>query len=606
MCGIFGLLKTAGTAVTDKDIYLTKEAAQQMYRRGPDDEGYWNNEVTAFSFRRLSIIDLSAAGHQPMISEDGMHTIIFNGELYNYLELKEQLLVKGYRFRSRTDTEVVLNALIEWGPAALSKFNGMFALAFWDATRQSVLIARDHVGMKPLYYAIHKNYFVFGSQLNQVMLVFDRTSLTMDKMGLSLFLSVGYYPSPRTVFNEIKLLEPGQWLSVNTLGVIESGIHFNLLSFYEANKSNIPTQEILEEVLTHSVRRHLMSDVPIATFLSGGLDSGIITGLTQRIMGNDFTAYTLCNPGTPFDETARAKQVANYLKIKHHIVYPVDVLNVIKQFQEAFQEPFGDYSAIPSLLVTAEARKEVKVMLSGDGSDEFFFGYNRMTAMLQSAWYYKFPWLLRRFYKRINPQIPAITFRNLNTMILKKQSFTSVKVLDDLGIMEDALAEEFVKPFGKSNNLNDDILIKLNTIHRYFQLQLLKLDRASMYNSVEARVPFADKDLLHYTIAFRANEATSNNYIVRKVPLQRIYDKLYPQMSVHMGPKKGFTIDMASMLSNELKEYYVDTLLSSSYFSGVLDLKFLREEFLEGRSTHPLFNWFLLSLQTWSNRYWKL
>lgn len=604
MCGIFGMLKVLGE-ISVQDIEISKAAASLMYRRGPDDEGFWNNDVSAFSFRRLSIIDLSAAGHQPMLSADGRHTIIFNGELYNYQDLKAQLISKGYHFRSRTDTEVVLNALIEWGPEALSKFNGMFAIAFWDAKSQSVLIARDHVGMKPLYYALHKNYFVFGSQLNQVMLVFDKSALSMNRMGLAQFLSVGYYPSPHTVFNEIKQLEPGQWLRADTRGKTEAGTHFDLLSFYYENKSRKTTQAELEAVLGQAVQRHLMSDVPIATFLSGGLDSGIITGLTQKFASSNFTAYTLSNPGTEFDEADRARLVADHLKIRHKIVYPENVLETVKLFQEAYQEPFGDYSAIPSLLVTAEARKEVKVMLSGDGSDEFFFGYNRMTAMLQSAWYYNFPWLLRRFYKRVNPGIQAITFRNIDTMILKKQSFTNPKVLQDLGITVDELAEDFVKPFGKAERLDHDMLIKLNTIHRYFQLQLLKLDRASMYNSIEARVPFADKDLLRYTIAYGAQEATRKNYTVRKIPLQGIYDKLYPHMPVHQGPKKGFTIDMAAMLSGDLKEYFVDVLDSQSFFSTEVDFKFQRTEFLEGHSNHPFFNWFLLSLQTWSNRYFK-
>lgn len=601
MCGIFGVLKTGG-AITTKDIDLTKEAAQQMYRRGPDDEGYWNNEVVAFSFRRLSIIDLSAAGHQPMISKDGKYTIIFNGELYNYLELKDQLIAKGYHFRSRTDTEVVLNALIEWGPAALSKFNGMFALTFWDAALQSVLIARDHVGMKPLYYALHQNYFVFGSQLNQVMLVFDKTSLTMDRMGLGLFLSIGYYPSPRTVFNEIKQIEPGQWLRINVRGEKESGSHFNLLAFYEENKENMPSQEQLDSTLENSVRRHLMSDVPVATFLSGGLDSGIITGLTQKIIGSDFEAYTLSNPGTAFDETVRARQVANYLKIKHHIVYPDDLFNTIKQFQEAYQEPFGDYSAIPSLMVTAEAKKNVKVMLSGDGSDEFFYGYNRMTSMLKSSAYYYVPLFLRRIIKRLYPHLPAITYSSFEVMVLKRQSFIQESVIRDLGIDEEEMAYEFLNPFNQSR-LNSDVVIKLNTIHRYFQLQLLKLDRASMFNSIEARVPFADKELMRYTIAYTAKEVTRDDYRQRKIPLKKLYSSLYPELPLIDEPKKGFTIDMAKYLQNELKEYYLDLLRTRTLFFDLIDFNSMENSFLKGHNKQPFFNWSLLSLQVWSKKY---
>ncbi|MFZ1809272.1 MAG: asparagine synthase (glutamine-hydrolyzing) [Cyclobacteriaceae bacterium] len=603
MCGIFGLLKLNST-LGNEDLRLAKQASELMIHRGPDDDGYWYDDQVCLSFRRLSIIDIGEAGHQPMLSENGKHVLIFNGELYNYLELRSILIQKGYKFRSRTDTEVVLNALIEWGTDAIPKFNGMYAFAFWDSEAQSILITRDHVGMKPLYYAIKNNCLLFGSQLDQVMLGYDKRTLSMDRMGLGLFLSVGYYPAPRTVFNEIRQLEPGKWLRVDSKGCQETGAHFDLLSFYLENRDNYLSQPLLDEALSQSVRRHLMSDVPLGTFLSGGLDSGIITGLTSKFYGKNFRAYTMSNVGTKFDETERAKAVTEYLGIKHTVVYPKDIVNTVGLFQKAFQEPFGDYSAIPSLLVTAEAKKDVKVMLSGDGSDEFFFGYNRMTSMLQASKYYNFPFLFRRLYKHFSPKTPAITFDSFPVMILKKQSWAYNSVLEDMNISDESLAHEFLKPY-ETKGLNRDMVIKLNSIHRYFQLQLLKLDRSSMYNSIEARVPFADKEFMRYSIAYTSKEATDKNYTVRKTPLREMYNHLYPFMNEEEGPKKGFTIDMGSLLSGQLKDYYVSSLESTSCFSSIIDFKNLRNDFLAGRSVQPFFNWSLLSLQTWSNQYIK-
>lgn len=604
MCGIFGILKT-NAMVDQEDLAKVSAASILIQHRGPDDEGSWNNQHAAFSFRRLSIIDLSPGGHQPMISDCGNYTIIFNGEIYNYLEIRDQLTAKGHHFRSRSDTEVLLQALIEWGPEALTKCNGMFALAFWNAKNKTVLVARDHVGMKPLYYSFQNGTFVFGSQLDQIMLFHKRKELTVDKTGLAFFLSLGYYPSPRTVFTEIKQLEPGKWMLVSVQGEVQQGEHFNLLSFYRNHRDQVATDEELQADLAKAVQRHLMSDVPLGTFLSGGLDSGIITGLTQKILGKGFTAYTLSNKGTPYDEADRAVAVARYLGVPHKIVYPANIPAAIKSFQHAYQEPFGDYSAIPSMLVTAEARKDVKVMLSGDGSDEFFFGYNRMTSMLKAGNYYRYPFWVRRGIKKLNPGIPAITFRSFDEMVFARQSFASEETLKEIGVEKAVLAEEFARPFGEIPDVPVDIRIKLNTIHRYFQLQLLKLDRASMYNSIEARVPFADKELLKHTIAYAASDATRDDFVTRKVPLQKIYRRLYPEMPQEEGRKKGFTIDMESMLSHELKEQYADLLQTKTLFSDWIDFKGIRATALNGKSLNTFSNWFLFSLQTWSINYYK-
>lgn len=602
MCGIFGLLKI-NSNLEEKDINLTNRASKMMIHRGPDDEGLWYDENVSLAFRRLSIIDLSSGGHQPMQSFDGRYVLIYNGELYNYLDLKRELSAKGYVFNSKSDSEVVLNALIEWGNLALPRFNGMFALCFYDTQEKSIIVSRDHVGMKPLYIGYSDNYIVVSSQLNQAMLAFEPNELTIDQRGLELFLSLGYYPSPRTVFNEIKQVEPGSWLKLSKDGRKQEGKHFDLLEFYYQNSSDILPSTELADHLKFAVTRHLMSDVPVATFLSGGLDSAIITGLTRELIGKNFTAYTLSNPGTKHDEAERASKIAKTLGIAHKIVYPIGIEQVVSDFQEAYQEPFGDYSALPSLIVTRHARTEVKVMLSGDGSDEFFYGYNRMQSMLSGAKFYCLPLSIRKVIKRIMPSIPAITFGDLNTMVFKKQSWIPEIAILNSETTNEYLLDDFFGSLEKKN-LPVDVLIKLNTINRYFQLQLLKLDRASMFNSIEARVPFADKEFMRYSIAYRAKHATQNGYTKRKLPIIEIFQAMYPGIPLEAGPKRGFTIDMQKIMRTDLKPMIMDMLNTRSAFDGSINFSLSRELFESRSEISPFFFWSLLSLQLWSSRYY--
>jgi asparagine synthase (glutamine-hydrolysing) len=601
MCGIFGLLKQNST-ISGRDISLTRRASDLMIHRGPDDEGLWSNEQASLAFRRLSIIDLSQRGHQPMVSPDGRYVLVYNGELYNYPDLKKTLTGIGHGFCSTSDTEVVLSALIEWGSDAMTRFNGMFAFCFYDTQEQSMLMARDHVGMKPLYIGYTNEFVVAASQLNQVMLAFSPGKLNIDAKGLNLFLALGYYPSPRTVFNEIKQVEAGTWLKFYHDGRREQGKHFDLLEFYRENQEIVLDSSELAIQLRHSVKRHLISDVPVATFLSGGLDSSIITGMTSEIQGNDFTAYTLGNPGSVYDESARASQIAKKLGVKHKLVFPDGLAELISDFEKAYQEPFGDYSALPSLIVARHARTEVKVMLSGDGSDEFFYGYNRMQSMLVGAGYYRYPLFARKIIKRLKPGVPAITFSDLRTMIYKRQNWLPVEMEKVSGIPDEELIREFFGDLG-NHDLPPDMLIKLNTIQRYFQLQLLKLDRASMFNSIEARVPFADKEFIRYSIAYRAKDATCDNFAKRKLPVSKVFTSMFPDIPLDTGPKRGFTIDMQRLLHNELKPMVTDLLNTRSPFDGNIDFALSRKLFENHDGISPFFFWSLVSLQLWAARY---
>lgn len=605
MCGLFGLLKVNKSKISKEDYLYAQRATNLMRHRGPDDEGYWSDDTIVLAFRRLSILDLSPAGHQPMVSPCGRFVLVYNGELYNYRELKKDLIALGYRFRSRTDTEVVLNSLIEWGPNAFVRFNGMYALAFYDTTNHELLIARDHVGMKPLYYGQVDNSFVFGSQLDHVAGCFDSSKLHIDQEGLAFFLTIGTYPAPYSVYSEIRQLEAGKWLKIDRSGNIVAGEHFNLSRYYLENAGKKITDDELEEVLFQAVSNHLISDVPVGTFLSGGIDSGLVTYFAAKASDKPFDTFTLANPGhAQFDESERAANVAKELHLPNHRVEVVDWEHCIEQFARAYSEPFSDYSAVATLLVTEKAKERVKVLLSGDGSDEFFFGYNRMTGMLQGGAFYPLPFVIRRVVKKLFPSIPKLTFSSFAEMIFAAHRISNDELLDRMGftINQKDLAQKFLHPFDRES-LPYDVLIKLNTAYRYFQMQLLKVDRASMYHSVEVRVPFADKNVLRRSIAYRAREATENKYRKRKTPVARIYNKKFRSLQAVQENKKGFSLPMADLLNGKLLPYFLDTLNTTSEFDSHVNFDVIRKLAEESPSqVPPMFAWAVMSLKLFSNR----
>ena len=602
MCGIWGMMKTK-SRINSNDIQYSKLAAQKMHHRGPDDDGFWNNEHFALSFKRLSILDLSPMGHQPMVSECKNYALVYNGELYNYKNIKKTLESKGHSFNSTGDTEVILKALMEWGINALSKFNGMFALGFINMHDNTLVIARDHAGMKPLYYSYLNGNFIFGSQLDHVMHYFDRKDLNINMDSLYMYLAVGYYFAPNSVFKEVKQLEPGQWLKINIDGKKDTGMHFDLTKFYLENQNNRYIQKEFEEKLEVAVHSHLISDVPIGTFLSGGLDSSIITGIVDQKVKNPFDAYTVGDFHEYFDESKRASLIATDLKqINHHIIFPNSITKYIEQFSDAYQEPFGDYSAIPSLMVASEAKNTVKVLLSGDGSDELLFGYTRMESMLRAIPYYRLSYNMRKIIHWISMKsIPGLCHDNKNELIVSSQTLIPLKEISELGASTNNIPSQFSSY--DNGNLPNDIYIKLNNVKRYLQLQMMKLDRSSMYHSIEARVPFLDKELLKLTIAYRARDITKGKYSKRKTLLNKKFRNLYPKVPLENDIKKGFVIDLNKHLDNDFRPLLFDTLSSNTVFSEYIDFEYGIDQIKKSKSQYSFYSWVLFSLQLWALKY---
>lgn len=361
-----------------------------MYHRGPDDYGIWERQQeeygVGFAQRRLSILDLSEMGHQPMVSEDGGIVITYNGEVYNYMQLREELKDKGYRFRSNCDTEVIIAAYQEWGYECFSKFNGMFAIAIYDEKRESIILARDRMGKKPLYYYKKGVDFVFGSELKPLMKYpYFCKEIRYDLIGH--YMCNKYISAPETIFCNTYKMEPGSYLIYHK-GEIQIQRYWNLIDIWSNTEKSITdlmeAKQQLKQLLRDSVAKRLIADVPVGTFLSGGIDSTLITAIAQEVSDTSIDSFTIGFYDDERNEAPYAAEIAKHIGTHHHEMYMKEeqILDMLHQLSVYYDEPFSDSSQLPSMLVSQMAAEEVTVVLSGDGGDELFCGYK----MYDWAW----------------------------------------------------------------------------------------------------------------------------------------------------------------------------------------------------------------------------
>ena len=378
MCGILGQFtfsKAGQRAPGEVDF---PRLVALMARRGPDDEGGWSdNRWCTLGFCRLAVLDLSPAGHQPMLTPDGRYVLVYNGELYNFSELRRELEQKGIRFRSTGDAEVVLFSLVEWGTSALSRFNGMFALGFYDAVERRLILARDHAGIKPLYYLRRPEGLVFASQFDQILAHPWSKDSEVCADALAIYLRLGYIPAPYALLNNTHMLEPGQWLEVTNGEEIRLGRYFVFPSYQEPDLYAHYAYEAVDAVVTKAVRRQLVSDVPVGAALSGGVDSPLVVAKMRAVSNGALRAFTIGMNGDALDESTYATEYARQLGVDHYIEQlSLDrVPEMLNEVVAACGEPFADPSMFSALLLSRLARKHAKVILSGDGGDELFWGY---------------------------------------------------------------------------------------------------------------------------------------------------------------------------------------------------------------------------------------
>lgn len=603
MCGIAGIWQP-GSATSCVDV---AGMLSQLEHRGPDDEGLWQNHGLVLGQRRLAILDLSEAGHQPMLSKSGQLAITFNGEIYNFLELRKELEGSGKRFHSQTDTEVLLSGYEQWGTAVLERLVGMFAFALWDSTRQSLFLARDRAGEKPLYYAhsAEAEGFAFSSELAALKDV-EWIDFSMDETGLASYLHYGYIPAPYTIYRGVRKLPAGHAMTVAETGV-QIWRYWDPLTFAQAPRlelSEAAAAEQLDALLKQAVKGQMIADVPLGAFLSGGIDSSAVVAMMSELASGPVKTFTIGFDIPNYDEAAYAEAVAKHLRTEHTTEYLTekDALDLVSVVPEMYGEPFADQSALPTHLVSQVARKQVTVSLSGDGGDELFGGY---------LWY---KYLDRLQKLRISnpaagllrPLVARMPGRWSRLAPLLGQPLSEVH----RGFMNNFNREEVralvpvgscLREFERSWALGDSYPHQQKAMLADFLTfmtddVLAKVDRAAMATSLETRAPLLDHRLMEFSLQL------PETYLKNKSLLRQVVYKRIPQ-DLLARPKQGFAVPVHKWLRNELRDLLVDALAPSQVQAmGLHDTKLVSNlitEHLTGKRNHSSRLWTLLVLSLW-------
>ena len=634
MCGLAGILTTTSLADGENIVHRMIDA---MNHRGPDQDGCFIDEKhrVGLGHKRLSIIDLSA-GRQPMTDAEGILTIVFNGEIYNHHDIKAELLRRGHPIKSRSDTETLLYAFKEYGPACVDHLRGMFAFAIHDKRDGSLFIARDRLGIKPLYYSSRNGNFLFGSECKAILQFpgFDRT---MDSEALSDYLSLMYVPAPKSIFKHIRKLPAGHWLRVSAHGDVKIHKYWDI-DFTEDAKYAADSEKALaaaeEEILAtldESVASHMESDVPLGAFLSGGVDSAAVVALMAKHSKQPILTNTIGFSHKAYDETVQARATADFFHTKHH-EYTVEpqAAKVLDKLAYHYDEPFADSSMIPTYYVCEMARKNVTVALSGDGGDENFAGYrryfhDRMENQIRSALpasiraplfgamgaiYPKADWLPQKFRaKTLLRNLSYDPLRGYFTSMSHilpplKAKLLSGDVLAQLGSYDSISA--FREHWDNCQSKDPLSRIQYLDIKTYLVEDVLtKVDRASMAVSLEVRVPVLDHKFME--MAARMPSSYKLRGRTSKFAFKESLKKILPA-DVFTRPKSGFSIPLSEWLRKELKDYTHDHLLGPG---GLASSGLFRKETLEtmlkehqsGIRDHgyPLFA--LLSFALWKGKF---
>ncbi len=623
MCGICGFL--------NKKI-LSPEALEKMNdvlsHRGPDDKGIYINQIpygsdslqVGLGNRRLSIIDLSEHGHQPMCNETQDIWIVFNGEVYNFHELKKELEDKGHKFKGRSDTEVILHSYEQWGVDCLQRFNGMFAFAICDEKKKQIFIARDRVGIKPLYYYFKNGNFAFSSELKSLLKYpfFDKE---LDKKSLYYYLLFQYVPSPFSIFKNTSKLLPGHYLTFKENEGVKIKKYWDILEKRKEIKNN-GIQEYIEEfesLIKSSVKYRLISDVPLGAFLSGGTDSSLVVAAMSQLT-NKVETFTIGFEEKKYNEAVYAKKVASYLGAKHHELYfkGKDIYSLIPEMCKYYDEPFGDSSSLPTYLVSKLARENgIKVVLSGDGGDELFCGYNRYIWINMFENFLFLPEILREGFLPLLEKLPNLKLRRFSQVLQSKNplkiylsiinmwSEKELSKLVDVNYPDKELP--FFKVYKKIDSLPPLERFPLLDFHTYLPEDILtKVDRASMAASLETRVPLLDHRIVEFAYSLPLNLRYKRG--IRKYLLKKLLYKYLPT-KFFKRPKKGFGIPLDECIRGGAKPYIKDYLNPAKIKKEeMFNHKFVGEivnKHLSGKYNYQYPIWTLLQFQLWKERYFN-
>jgi asparagine synthase (glutamine-hydrolysing) len=618
MCGILGEITFSNGACIDRGQEISPRLIGLMARRGPDDEGLWRDgQHCVFAFRRLAILDLSESAHQPMLTPDGRFALVYNGELYNFRELRRELEQEGARFRSTGDTEVVLYALAHWGNQALARFNGMFALGFYDSIKKRLLLARDHAGIKPLYHLLTSRGLVFASQYDQILAHGWSHKSGVSLAALGLYLRLGYIPAPYALLEDTQMLEPGSWLEISSEGHLHQGRFFEFSVCCEPTLRGEEAFEAVDAAITAAVRRHMVSDVPLGTFLSGGVDSPLVAAKMRAVSNGTVRAFTIGTSGDHLDESEDAAVYAREIGVEHAVehVTSATALQMLDDVVAACGEPFADYSIFPTMVVSRLARQHVKVMLSGDGGDELFWGYfDRFASVLEK---------IDGFAQNPSPQRPRWDLQKLLKVSTGHQDLRWPGSIGDIyrlkhthqseGWLKRILPDlpEWPADFSLFNyiGLEPDRTaqwLRWNEFVGYLTMILLKVDRASMYHSLEVRVPLLDKEVVDVATHVDWRSCLDVKRKLGKLPLR---NSLARHVRHQTWAKRGFTVPMDAWLRGPLRPVFEEMVLGRDEILGLpLGKAAVHEMFkrhLSGQANYDWLSWMLLSLALWERRHFS-
>ena len=569
MCGIVGVFHSGGR-LPESDLFAS--SVQRLQRRGPDDSGLWSDKLVRLGHRRLSVVDVSAAGHQPMESADGRFVIVFNGEIYNHAELRKQLAPPG-GWRGTSDTETLLEAYREWGIACLTHLNGMFAFAIWDQVERRLFVARDRLGVKPLYHAWQGGAFLFASRPGALVPLLTSSAAEIDPAALRIYLELGYIPAPMSLYRQVRKLLPGHYMLVDRAGprIIRYWDYRHIAPVQKRNENDLVDE--LDALVRNAVKIRLLSDVPLGALLSGGVDSALVVAAMKAVGVSSPSTFTIAFKEQQYNEGPAAARIAGLIGVDHvtETLGVSNLLELLPLYIEEFDEPFADSSAFPTLAVARLARRHVTVALTGDGGDELFGGYH----------YYS----LAERLARINSWPPAV--RQLLGDIAKRLPGHRAKLLAGALRRDTPIAVfNYLRSFAKDFEplVTDDVLLQTESSNVWFEQVassfaldltpaetgmrldlgfmlpdafLQKVDVATMAFSLEARCPLTDYRLVEWSMRLPAHykiRGQQTKYLLKKALCRYL-----PPEVVHR-PKKGFGVPVAQWLRGPLRSWAADLI----------------------------------------------
>jgi asparagine synthase (glutamine-hydrolysing) len=609
----------------DKDTL--KKMGDSIYHRGPDAGGEYINEHVGLAHRRLAIIDLSDAGIQPMTSHDGKYIIVFNGEIYNFQAIRDELSAAGYPFKTHTDTEVILALYATEGEKMLSKLNGMFAFALWDTTSEKLMIARDRMGKKPLYYLQTETQFAFASEI-KALLTLPNVPRDIRLDAVYDFFAYQYVPDPKSIFTHIHKLPPAHYMTIDASGVSIQQ-YWDVSFKHTSDESEEVLTQKLRELATHCTKQRMVSDVPLGAFLSGGVDS---SGVVAMMASNSKTPVTTCSIGfdeKKFNETEFAKEVADQYQTKHHgFTVHQNVADNLEKIVAFFDEPFADPSLVPTYFVSELARQEVTVAIAGDGGDEVFAGYEKYTTDdIENRLRTKFPLVMR---KKLFPILAKVFAKSEQPLLRKAKSLlTSLSLDPAMGFyvtnsqIDDRqwnrLAKDEVKAelknyhpskitvdtYEKSDGPDHLAKILYTDMKTYLPGGILvKVDRMSMANSLEVRAPLLDKEMVEFAATVPSEMKFKKGE--KKHILKEAFKPMLPE-GILYRKKMGFSVPLASWFRHEIKDlakrHIIDDAQGLKSIFNHSQIKNLWDEHQNSRADHSTLLWSMLMFEMWWIKY---